>query len=157
MATLEELQKQFDIGELEKQLGLAIESQDPVGYMESNINWQIDKDLTDDHELSSLTKLLSAQLSGNKGYAAWNPLKKFLDWFNRSKSAKTVKKILCGIAGKIQELIDEEAELKKFLGVALTAIIAAIGIGAINPMILTLIVGLLATMILKGVANVCAV
>lgn len=157
MATLEELNQHFDISELEKQLELVIESQDPVGYMQSNINWEIDKDLDNEEELGPLVKLLSTQLSGNKGYEAWNPLRKFLSWLNRNKTAKTIKKILCSIAAKIQELIDEEAELKKILGVALTAVIAAIGIGAINPMILTLIVGLLATMILKGVAKVCAV
>lgn len=156
MATLEELNQHFDIEMLETQLKQVIESQDPVGYMQSNINWEIDKDLDDDEELSPLTKLLSTQLSGNKGYEAWNPLRKFLTWLNRNKTAKTVKKILCSIAGKIQELIDEEAELKKILGVALTAIIAAMGIGAVNPVILTIIVGLLATMILKGVTTVCA-
>lgn len=157
MATLEELNQHFNIDELEKQLESVIESQDPVGYMQSNINWEIDKDLDDDQELSPLTKMMAAQLTGNKRYETWNPFRKFLSWLNRNRTAKTVKKILCSIASKIQELIDEEAELKKILGIALTAIIAALGIGAINPMILTLIVGLLATMILKGVANVCAV
>lgn len=159
MATLEELSQHFNIEELEKQLEVVIESQDPVGYMQSNINWEIDigLDNDDDDELAPLTKLLGTQLLVNKGYEAWNPLKKFLNWLKRNRTAKTIKKILCSIADELKKLIDEEAELKKILGVAISAIIAAIGIGAINPMVLTLIVGLLATMILKGVANVCAV
>ena len=157
MTKLEELNQQFDIEKLEKQLALVIESQDPVGYMQSNINWEIDNDLDDDLEFSPLTKMLSTQFTVNKSYELWNPIKKFLNWFNRNRTAKTVKKILCGIADEIKKLIDEEAELKKILEIAIAAIIAAIGIGAINPMILTIIVGLLATMILKGIENVCAV
>ncbi|MFC1225836.1 hypothetical protein ACFE6N_18680 [Pedobacter sp. BG31] len=47
--------------------------------------------------------------------------------------------------------------MKKILTVALSAIAATIGIGAINPMILTLVVGFLATMILKGAANFCGI
>lgn len=158
MAKLEELNQRFDMSELEKQLELVIESQDPVGYMQSNINWEIDNDLDDDDDdLIPLTRLLGTQLLVNKGYEAWNPLKKFLSWLKRNKTVKTIKKILCSIADELKKLIDEEAELKKILGVALTAIITAIGLSAISPTILTLVVGLLATMILKGVENVCAV
>lgn len=157
MEPLEELNQQFDIAILEKQLALVIESQDPVGYMQNNINWEIDNDLDNDLEFSPLTNMLSTQFSANKGFELWNPIKQFLNWFNRNRTAKTVKKILCKKAEEIKALIDEEAELKKILEVALSAILLAIGIGAINPMILTIVVGLLATMILKGIENVCAV
>lgn len=157
MVTLEELNQKFDLSELERQLELVVESQDPVGYMQSNINWEIDNEVEEDDELAPLTKMLSSQLLVTKGYEAWNPLKKFLSWFKQNKTAKAIKKILCGIADELKKLIDEEAELKKILGVALTAIIAAIGLGAISPTILTLVVGILATMILKGIENVCSI
>ncbi|MCX2839426.1 hypothetical protein OQ279_14840 [Salinimicrobium sp. MT39] len=156
MATLQEINQHFDLNELERQLQTVLTFQDPVGYMQSNINWEIDKeDLDDTPELGQLTQIMAADLSANKMYGPWNPFQKFLNWFSRNRTAKKVKNGLCGIADEIQRLIDEEAELKKLLEAALLAIAAGIGIGAINPVLLTILVGILATMILKGVSSVC--
>jgi len=154
MTALAELNQKFDLDILSEQLNSVVESKDPVGYMRNNINWEIDKDL-DELNLNGFTNSITALYATNIGYEMWNPLKKFLNWLNKSKVAKKIKKILCSINAQIQEMIDEKTELKRIIEVALTAIIAAIGIGAINPMVLTLLVGFLATIILDGVKNFC--
>lgn len=153
---LVELEKEFDLNELERQLQSVIESKDPIGYMSSNINWEIDKDL-DEHPGLTKISLLMADQPLYMNYSNWNPIRRFLNWFQRNKVARKIKRILCEIADQIKKLIDEEAELKKILSVGLLAIIAALGIGSINPVLLTLLVGILATMILKGVESVCAI
>ncbi|ARS39311.1 hypothetical protein CA265_06335 [Sphingobacteriaceae bacterium GW460-11-11-14-LB5] len=157
MNSLEELNHKFDLDVLSEQLKSAVDSKDPLGYMRSNINWEIDKDLDTKSNLEGVTSMMTESYSTNISYEMWNPFRKFLDWLNRNKTANQVKKILCTINAEIQKLIDEEAGLKKLITIALTAIAAAIGIGVINPMILTLVVGFLATMILKGAANFCDV
>jgi hypothetical protein len=157
MNSLEELNQKFDLDVLSEQLKSAVDSKDPLGYMRSNINWEIDKDLDTKPNLKGVTNMMAESYSTNISYEMWNPFRKFLDWLNRNKMANQIKKILCKINAEIQKLIDEEAGLKKLITIALTAIAAAIGIGVINPMILTLVVGFLATMILKGAANFCGV
>ncbi|MUP46555.1 hypothetical protein E0K83_12480 [Gramella sp. BOM4] len=156
MAALEEIKQHFDIDELEKQLQTVLTLKDPIGYMESNINWEIDKeDLDDSPELDDQILLMTSDSRMKTMYGAWNPFKRFLSWLSRKKIAKGVKKALCGIADKIQGLIDEEAELKKILEVALLALIGALGIGSINPVVLTIVVGFLGAMILNGVTKFC--
>ena len=157
MNSLEKLNQKFDLDVLSEQLKSAVDSQDPLGYMRSNINWEIDKDLDTKPNLKGVTNMMIESYSTNITYEMWDPFRKFLDWLNRNKTANQIKKILCAINTEIQKLIDEEAGLKKIITIALTAIGTAIGIGAINPMILTLLVGFLATMILKGAANFCDV
>lgn len=157
MNELEEVNQKFNLDVLSKQLRTTIDSKDPIGYMKNNINWEIDNDLNETENLMGLTKMMSETYSSNISYEMWNPFRKFLDWLKKNKVANQLKKILCSINTEIQKLIDEEAELKKLIGFALTAIIAALGIGAINPMLLTLLVGFLATMILNGVANFCGI
>jgi hypothetical protein len=162
MDTMQQLSAQFNMDELTQQLHDVVASKDPVGYMKNNINWEIDNDVDDTGNSDNMMNIAGFLSTGNEfftkaGYESWNPFKKFLDWFSRNKVAKKVKKILCGIADEIKKLIDEEAKLKEILTIALAAIATAIGIGAINPLLLTVLVGLLATMILKGVDAVCAV
>lgn len=157
MSSLGELNQKFDLDVLSEQLKATVDSKDPVGYMRSNINWEIDKDLDDKPNLDIVANMMSISYSSNIGYEMWNPFRRFLEWLGRNKTASQIKKILCKIYAEIQKLIDEEAGLKKILTVALSAIAATIGIGAINPMILTLVVGFLATMILKGAANFCGI
>ena len=157
MNLLNELNQKFDLDVLSEQLKSTIDSKDPLGYMRSNINWEIDKDLETKSNLGNLSTMMSELYSTNISYEMWNPFRKFLDWLNRNKVANQIKKILCTINNEIQKLIDEEAELKKIIELGLAALVTAIGIGAINPLVLTLLVGLLATMILKGVANFCAI
>lgn len=156
--TIAELNQHFNVEELVDQLESAVITQDPLGYMESNINWEIDRDLEDsddDLDINKLASVLFSESAVNKNYARFNPFRGFSRWFRRNRTVRKVKKILCSISDKIKELIDEEAELKKILEVALVAIATAIGIGAINPLVLTILVGFLATMILTGVSNVC--
>ena len=157
METMQALAEKFNLDELTQQLEDVVASKDPVGYMRNNINWEIDNDTDNDENLMRIAGFMGADLSFGKNYEAWNPIRKFLDWFSRNKVAKKVKRILCGIADEIKKLIDEKAQLQRILTIALTAIATAIGIGAINPLLLTVLVGLLATMILKGVDAVCAV
>ncbi len=154
---MQALEEKFNMDELTQQLEDVVASKDPVGYMRNNINWEIDNDIDNEGNLMHITGFMGADLSFEKNYEAWNPIRKFLDWFSRNKIAKKVKRILCGITDEIKKLIDEQAELKRILSLALTAIATAIGLGAINPLLLTVLVGLLATMILKGVDAVCAV
>lgn len=157
MNSLEELNQKFDLDVLSEQLKSAVDSKDPLGYMRSNINWEIDKNLDTDANLKSITSMMTESYSTNISYEMWNPFRKFLDWLSRNRTANQIKKILCTISAEIQKLIDEEAELKRIIGIALSAIATAIGIGVISPMILTFVVGFLATMILKGAANFCGV
>lgn len=142
----------FDLDSLADQLRSVLVSKDPIGYMERNINWEIDADVDD-------ADLLSLDMPYDESFVLLddgNPLRRFYNWLRRSRLSKKVKRILCGIADQIKELLDEEAELKKLLTVAIAAIAAALGAGAINPVLLTLLVGFLASMILKGVAQFCA-
>lgn len=156
MENLEHLGTQFNLDELANQLQTVIDTKDPFGYMQSNINWEIDNNT----ETNPLIK--SSAFEGNAkaitfGFVNWNPFSRFMNWLKRNRVANSVKKVLCNITAKIKELIDEEAELKTILGVALAAIVTALGIGAINPLLLTVLVGFLATMILNGVDNFCAI
>ncbi|SDD85890.1 hypothetical protein [Pedobacter soli] len=157
MNALEEINQKFDLDVLSKQLKSAVDSKDPLGYMRSNINWEIDKDLDIKPNLEDITSMMSESYSTNISYEMWDPFRKFLDWLNRNKTANQIKNILCKINAEIQKLIDEEAKLKEIIGIALTAIAARIGIEAISSMILTLVVGFLTTMILKGAANFCGI
>ena len=152
--TLEAIEANYDLDELANQLKAVIESKNPLKYMDENINWSIDKDVESStkDELKFTSKLLS-----ENSMEDWNPFRGILNWLKRSRIAKRVKKILCSIATKIQELIDEEAELKKILSVAIAAIVAALGFSAINPVLLTVLVGLLATVMIDGIANFCAI
>jgi hypothetical protein len=153
---LAELEQNFDLNELQKQLESVIESNDPIGYMSDNINWEIDKDLDDEPDLMNVATLVVRDL-GNNNYQKFISFRKFIAWFKRNKIAKKIKRVLCKIADQIKVPIYAEAELKPILQVALLAIIAALGIGAINPVILTILIGTLATMILKGVEKVCVI
>ena len=157
MNALEEINQKFDLDVLSKQLKSAVDSKDPLGYMRSNINWEIDKDLDIKPNLEDITSMMSESYSTNISYEMLDPFRKFLDWLNRNKTANQIKNILCKINAEIQKLIDEEAKLKEIIGIALTAIAARIGIEAISSMILTLVVGFLTTMILKGAANFCGI
>ncbi|HLA55548.1 MAG TPA: hypothetical protein VK623_05590 [Flavobacterium sp.] len=152
--TLETIAGIYDIDELANQLKSVIESKNPLKYMDENINWAIDKDVEPE---ANMDITFSSKFLTESSMEAWNPFKGIMNWLRKSRIAKRVKKILCSIVAKIQELIDEGAELKKILGVALAAIIAALGLGAINPVLLTVLVGLLATAILDGITNFCAV
>ncbi|OYQ49731.1 hypothetical protein CHU92_00270 [Flavobacterium cyanobacteriorum] len=151
---LEAVKANYDLDKLANQLKLVIESGNPLKYMDENINWAIDKDLETDskNNLDFTSKFLSVTSTDDL-----NPFTGIINWLKRSRTSKRVKRILCSIITQIQELIDEGAELKKILSVAITAIITALGFGAINPVLLTVLVGLLATAILDGVANFCAV
>jgi hypothetical protein len=75
----------------------------------------------------------------------------------RSLWVKKTRKVLCSSSDKIKSLIDEKAGMKKILEYALVALASAVGIAAINPMILSILVGLLATMILNGVDQFCGI
>lgn len=152
--SLEAIKESYDLDELANQLKAVIDSRDPLKYMNENINWAIDKDV---EKSTDTQKVFKSNLLEEKTEDGWNPFKGILNWLNKSRTAKKVKKILCSMASKIQELIEEEAELKKILGVVLTAIVTALGLGAINPVLLTVSVGLLATAVLEGVSNFCAI
>jgi len=156
MDILTKVQNSFNLDELTKQLQTVIDSGDPIGYMSTNINWEIDSDLEADDNKTHFSKLVPATNIA-ASYEIWNPLRGFLNWLSRKKIARSIKQIICSIAGKIQELIDEGAELKKILTVAITAAATTLGVGALNPVVMTLIVGMLAAAILKGVANYCAI
>jgi hypothetical protein len=157
---MELLNANFNLDELSNQLQSVIDSKDPMGYMENNLNWEIDNQIEPAiiPENNKMFNLYGTEAGfASASYAAWNPFRRFIDWFRRSKLIKTIRKALCTVVDKIKQLIDEEAELKKILGVAISAIAAAIGAGSINAAVLTIVVGMLATMILKGVEQVCAI
>jgi hypothetical protein len=157
---MEMLNSSFNMDELSSQLQSVLDSRDPMGYMETNLNWEIDNQIESAiiPENNKMFNLYGSEASlVSAKHAAWNPFRRFFDWFRRSILVRTVRRAICSVVDQIKQLIDEEAELKKILGVAISALAAAIGAGAINAAVLTIVVGLLATMILKGVEQVCAI
>lgn len=156
----EKLNEEFNMQELSSQLQSVLDSKDPMGYMENNLNWEIDNQvemsiIPGNHKMFALYANEGAFTSA--AHLSWNPFRRFIDWFRRSRLVANVRKGICTVVDKIKQLIDEEAELKKILSIAVTAVAAAIGMAAINAAVLTIIVGLLATMILKGVDQVCSI
>ena len=79
MNSLEELNQKFDLDILSEQLKSAVDSKDPLGYMRSNINWEIDKELDSKPNLKGLTIMMTEAYTTNISYEMWNPFRKFLD------------------------------------------------------------------------------
>ena len=156
MATLQEINQTFDLNALENELRMALITGDPEGYMQRNINWQGDNvDMEPIHNMESYKLRENSDISFlNREINA--PDNGFFGWLLRNRKAKRVKNILCGAAREIQDLIDEEAELKKIIEAGILAVAVVIGIGAVNPLVLTILVGTLAAMILRGVTTVCS-
>lgn len=147
---MEQLQEQ-QLDAMTSQLQRVLETKDVQSYLESNINYELDPDLD---EQSQAENALPPGFLGDT--VADSIFSRFFNWWRNSRLVKKIKKAICTAVNKIKELIDEEAELKKILQVALAAVLAALGI-TINPIVATIIIGLVATMILEGVTAVCPV
>ena len=157
--TLSEIQTDFDVQSLAEQLQYAVNSNDPVGYMENNINWEVGTiDGEEDESLAFIENFATETINmAMRRDMNIHLFRRFIRWFRRNKISSKVKRALCAIIDKIKELIDADAELKIIIEVALVALATAIGIAYINPVLLTIMVGILAMMILKGVDKVCGI
>ncbi len=147
--------KNEELDAITAQLQQVVATGNVLGYLENNINYDIDTDLAPSGDLFTKKMLLPKTrfaLTENADFST----SRFLDWWERSELVEKIRKAICTVVNEIRILIDEEAELKKILEVALLAIVAAVGL-TLNPVVITIAVGLLATMILKGVAAVCPV
>lgn len=147
--------KDEELDAITAQLQQVVTTGNVLGYLENNINYEIDTDLEPKGDIFTKRMLLpetSFALSDTADFSA----SRFLGWWERSELVKKIKKAICTVVDKIRKLIDEEAELKKILEVALLAIAAAAGL-TLNPVVITIAVGILATMILKGVEAVCPI
>lgn len=147
--------KNEELDVIAAQLQQVVATGNVLGYLENNINYDIDIDLAPSGDLFTKRMLVADTrfaLAENADFST----NRFLGWWERSELVKKIKRAICTVVDEIRRLIDEEAELKKILEVALLAVAAVVGI-AINPVVITIVVGLLATMILKGVATVCPV
>jgi uncharacterized membrane protein len=125
--------------------------------MESNINWELDQtdEDADDPDLKFVEAFVPSAEGKGMTYMRWNPFRNFINWFKRNKIASKIKKALCKIADKLKDLFDAEAKLKTILEVAVVALATALGITFINPLVLTLVVGILMMMMFKGFDYVC--
>lgn len=157
-ALLNELGQKYDLDTLAMQLADVVDIKNPVKYMEHNINWEIDSLLepTANGNADAVAQLFALPKSEDMKMDI-HLIKRFRDWMERSLWVKKTRKVLCSSSDKIKSLIDEEAGMKKILEYALVALASAVGIAAINPMILSILVGLLATMILNGVDQFCGI
>ena len=147
--------KNEELDVIAAQLQQVVATGNVLGYLENNINYDIDIDLAPSGDLFTKRMLVADTrfaLAENADFST----NRFLGWWERSELVKKIKRAICTVVDEIRRLIDEAAELKKILEVALLAVAAVVGI-AINPVVITIVVGLLATMILKGVATVCPV
>lgn len=143
-------EQQLDV--MAAQLEQVIESKDVQSYLLSNINYEVDFDFD---ETPNDNSSIPASLL-NKGAEADFIFTRFITWWKNSRLVNKVKKAICDVVNQIKLLIDEEAQLKIILGAAMAAVGAALGI-AINPLVATIIVGVVAAMILDGVSSVCPV
>lgn len=156
---LQEIQSKFDLDALSAQLETVVQSGDPAGYLEHNINWEVDRDVDSapSHEmLHSVNEMMSLS-AVQHNYLSWHPFKKFKEWMEKSNKVKTVKRILCSIAAEIEKQIDEKAALSKIVQIAVLAVASAVGIAFISPVVLSIVVSVLATMILNGVNKFCGI
>lgn len=147
--------KDEELDAIAVQLQQVVTTGNVLGYLENNINYEIDMNLEPKGDILTKRMLLPQTrfaLIENADFST----NRFLGWWERSELVKKIKKAICTVVDKIRKLIDEEAELKKILEVALLAIVAAAGL-TLNPVVITIAVGLLATMILKGVEVVCPI
>lgn len=155
---LNQLGQKYDLDTLAMQLSDVVAGKNPVKYMENNINWEIDGLLepTVNGNADAVAQLFAVPKSEDMKLDI-HVLKRFRDWMERSLWVKKTRKVLCASADKIKSMVDEEAGMKKILEYAIVALASAVGIAAINPMILSILVGLLATMLLNGVNQFCGI
>jgi hypothetical protein len=152
---LADIQKRINLDALTHQLATITATRDPVGYMEGNINWEIDTALLEASD-SSLDFLdASVHAPGGMKYQNWNPYGKFLGWVKRHPSAALVSQALCHNSPDIHQLLQKKADLKEVVGRGLLALVAKHGKGFITPSNITMMVGILGVMVLHGVEVVC--
>lgn len=105
--------KDEELDAIAAQLQQVVTTGNVLGYLENNINYNIDVDLASSGDLFTKRMLLSPTrfaLIENADFST----NRFLEWWERSQLVKKIKKAICAVVDKIKKLIDEEAELKKY-------------------------------------------
>lgn len=153
MDTLSSSVSNFDLTVLAHQLRSVVEYKNPLSFMESKINWEIDTDLIP--ELQKGHGFLADPAEGDKANTETSRWQTFVEWLAKSREVEIVREAICTIVDKIKELIDARAELEKLLTVSITSLSAVLLGGPITGILLTILVGLLGQIILKGILKVC--
>jgi len=158
MEILEQIENEYNLDAIEGQLEMIIQDKNVFEYLDKNLNWEIDNDLMPDDstELVNFTHNIQFEIVENSALSLASAGSRFANWFKRSFKVANIRKGICKLRAKLEKLIDTKAQLKDILKVAISSLATVIGI-SINPMVTTIIIGLLATLIIQGFDKFCAV